>query len=151
MNQLSIKKNNQLLKKKGFTLIELIIVIAIIAILAAIALPKFGQIRETSNVRADIATAKTIQTAVLTAVANGQIQVGSSAITLNSTAVTGDGNDLTDVLEGGVVPTPKANGHTSDTFSAHIGTDGQVTVFVSNLQVMPQVAHIDSNPYSAEN
>ena len=46
-------------KKKGFTLIELIIVIAIIAILAAVALPKFGAVKKNANIKADIANAAT--------------------------------------------------------------------------------------------
>ncbi|MDU7886073.1 MAG: prepilin-type N-terminal cleavage/methylation domain-containing protein, partial [Clostridium perfringens] len=52
-----MKKNIK--KKKGFTLIELIIVIAIIAILAAIAIPNFLSIQRKSRVKADIASAKT--------------------------------------------------------------------------------------------
>ncbi|MHC9332823.1 prepilin-type N-terminal cleavage/methylation domain-containing protein, partial [Clostridium perfringens] len=47
-------------KKQGFTLIELIIVIAIIAILAAIAIPKLLSIQRKARVKADIASAKTI-------------------------------------------------------------------------------------------
>lgn len=73
MNNLLRKKTNELTKKKkkGFTLVELIIVIAIIAILAAIAIPKFGQIRSDANLKADIANAKSVATAVAQAVANG--------------------------------------------------------------------------------
>lgn len=148
MNQLSIRKNNVQTKKKkkGFTLVELIIVIAIIAILAAIALPKFGQIRENSNVSADIATAKTIQTAVVAGVANGTIPSGADVSPAN----------LASVVSGGIVPAPKTNGHTAETFSATVAADGDVSVFVGaagahTTQVIPQVPHAVGNPYSAAN
>ena len=66
-----LKSNNK--KKKGFTLIELIIVIAIIAILAAIAIPNFLGIQRKSKIKADIASAKTIYDATSAAIAEGKI------------------------------------------------------------------------------
>ena len=47
-------------KKKGFTLIELIIVIAILGILAAIAIPKFGNVQKDAKIKSDVSSAKTI-------------------------------------------------------------------------------------------
>ena len=50
-------------KEKGFTLIEVIVVIAIIVILAAIAIPKFTTVRIESAVKADASTAAQIANA----------------------------------------------------------------------------------------
>ena len=69
---MSLSKENR--KKKGFTLIELIIVIAIIAILAAIAIPNFLGIQRKSKIKADIASAKTIYDATSAAIAEGKIE-----------------------------------------------------------------------------
>jgi len=143
MNNLSIRKKNELSKKKkkGFTLVELIIVIAIIAILAAIAIPKFGQIRENANIKSDIATAKTIQTAVLTGLANSQISVPDA----DGTAVTDA--QLQSVLEGGVIPKAKASATAvnAKAFKATVDKDGTVKVLVDTIQVLP----VGASPYNS--
>lgn len=85
MNQLVLKKKNELMKKKkGFTLVELIIVIAIIAVLAAVAIPKFGAVKKDANIAADQANAKIIATAVSTAVADGAIVGTDSDVSVDS-------------------------------------------------------------------
>lgn len=59
----TLKKTN----KKGFTLVELVIVIAILAVLAAIAIPTVSNVIDTANKNVDIANAQTIELTLKTA------------------------------------------------------------------------------------
>jgi prepilin-type N-terminal cleavage/methylation domain-containing protein len=65
--------NKRLHNKKGFTLIELIVVIAILGVLAAIAIPRFTGTLDNAELKADQATARTIVSAVALAQAEGTI------------------------------------------------------------------------------
>ena len=69
------KLNNQ----KGFTLIEMVIVITIIGILSSIAVTKYSKVQENAKKNADYATAANLATAAMMS-----INDGNNAVDLNS-------------------------------------------------------------------
>ncbi|MEG0307761.1 MAG: prepilin-type N-terminal cleavage/methylation domain-containing protein [Clostridium sp.] len=77
-----IKRGNNK-KKKGFTLIELIIVLAVMAIIALIAIPNFAAVRENSKVKADKQSCETIERTILMLVSDETI-VGAGTVTYNT-------------------------------------------------------------------
>ena len=77
-------------KKKAFTLIEIIIVIAIIGILAAIAVPKLSGIQKDAKIKADIATAKTVADAALLLYAQDKLPDSSKKLVTEITGLIGD-------------------------------------------------------------
>ncbi|MEG1552326.1 MAG: type II secretion system protein [Kiritimatiellia bacterium] len=58
--------------RKGFTLVEIMIVVAIIGVLAAIAIPNFVKSRKTAQKNACIANLKQIQGGIEQALMNGE-------------------------------------------------------------------------------
>ena len=65
--------------KKGFTLVELVIVVAVIAILAAVLIPTIAGVVKKANIAADSAVAKNLNTALAADVNGDKTIVGALA------------------------------------------------------------------------
>lgn len=124
MNKLSLRTLVKNRKKKGFTLVELIIVIAIIAILAAIAIPKFGQITRNANIKADIATAKNIHGITAQLIADGTI---TAPVTKGAqdTVIAGK-------IDGAGSTMPNTKLDKTKAFTVQVESDGDVIIYAGD-------------------
>jgi prepilin-type N-terminal cleavage/methylation domain-containing protein len=108
-------------KKKGFTLIELMIVIAIIAILAAVLVPNFMRAREASRLTACKSNLKNISTSVETYSNDwdGLYPGGTAGLSMTEIKDTGDLATLQkDYIQKTIkCPTAKANYYFAQTQS----------------------------------
>lgn len=62
-------------KRKGFTLIEMVIVITIIGILSSISVTKYSKIQENAKKNADYATAANLATAAMISISDGNTAI----------------------------------------------------------------------------
>ena len=93
-----MKINNT--RKSGFTLVEIMIVVAIIGLLAAIAIPNFVKARTTAQKNACIANLKQIDGAVQ------QWALEQKKVSSDTVAT----SDITSFLKGGTIPACPAGG-----------------------------------------
>lgn len=130
-------------KKKGFTLIELIIVLAVMAIIALIAIPNFAAVRNNSKNKADDQSRATIERTVLMLVSDETVK-GDGTVTLkfdangkldktNTTIADSikDSKDIiTEALKEVKAPQGKVKGTETKatTYEITISTDGSVEV-----------------------
>ncbi|MDO4540502.1 MAG: prepilin-type N-terminal cleavage/methylation domain-containing protein [Syntrophomonadaceae bacterium] len=101
MSIMKLRNRKVKLGDKGFTLVELIVVIAILAVLTAILAPQFTRYIEKSRVAADVATADEIKRAIQVALAEDSEGAIDADITITWAAaggITGAG-DLEEALE----------------------------------------------------
>lgn len=124
MNKIRNRKNN-----KGFSLVELIIVIAIMAILAGILIPQFVKYISSSKVSGDIQQAENIYNAVAATYADSQGDETKAGLKFDNNMHEVTGTVAEKLEMGKTAPACKVN--SSMKFYYTCTTKGAVAVYIS--------------------
>lgn len=130
--------------KKGFTLIELIVVIAILGILAAIAIPRFAGFTSKAKVAADDQYIALYTNAVSVLLADGTITGISAAPATNIVTIAGSTGLPT--LGAGLLGSPAAADFTSLVKQTSLKFFTSVVITVTNADGTCTVAYTPARP-----
>ena len=112
------------MNNKGFSLVELIVVIAIMAVLVGVLAPQFIKYVESSRRSTDISNAQNIQSAVLADIAEGAISGTTTTSALTLAPGTPTAMSEVPVIKGNKVSSPSwdvSYNAASGTCTVHIG------------------------------
>ncbi|GIM28471.1 hypothetical protein CPJCM30710_11370 [Clostridium polyendosporum] len=133
MRAVQIKKN-----KKGFTLIELIIVLAIMAIIAAVAIPNFSSIINNSKKKADTQSCETIKRTALSLVSQGDMLDGEYTITVENsgdpTVTKGDGS-VSETIASAFKDVKKPQSHNGSTYEFKVESGDITSVVTGDIEL----------------
>lgn len=123
------EKTRKMKNKKGFTLVELIVVLVILAILAALLIPAMTGYIDKANQEKVVAETRMIVMAVQTEASTYYGTKGSSgAITAGTLAKLNDTDDASKAAFEEIVKLAEVKGlGTTTSFTATVGTNGAVT------------------------
>lgn len=146
-------KNEKRLNNKGFSLVELIIVIAIMAILAGALAPQFIKYIDKSRKAADIQTAQTIASAVNVALANQNAYDDARETTLaaiysetTETTPTNFQKEIKEIL-GSESPKPKYKSGTYKDFYISVNTTDKSFAIYAIGSTVPESLMADDMLY----
>lgn len=119
-------------KKKGFTLIEMVIVIAIMGILIGLVSPSAMKSIKEARVNSDIANAKSIATAIIAGQANGDITFDDSAVKKeNAKEIVTDESDEPDGISEYLQSVPEPKAVKGGSFAYYVDNNDQIHIIVT--------------------
>ncbi len=126
-----IKRLQKLKNKKGFTLVELMVVVAIIGVLTAIAIPVYNNVTDNAKIAAFKSNLRTIDGAIMQAIA-GEADANIDTVT-----------KINDVVKKYIQTWPDATGVTYTV----IGTDAKVETYKAQITITDKYGSLDAGTY----